>query len=234
MPATSQNPHEEHAAVPVTIAGRLRQAEAFGKEGRMDREHASRAAKKTLKSLMAAILGAIAVAAFGFFKDDITVRLATAVTQGTIGGEWEVEFKEYNSDKPNPRLVPFYETAELSQLGFRVIAKFNTSRPPQQQWDASGYFNPPHFGLAYISAERGRAGLGTYTLRQVGEGALAFLGYWTGVECKGTRQVLLTCPCLFVRKDHRGLRDKYAYHLEQPCQEIDPSTPEPCSRPVLR
>ena len=185
--------------------------------------------KGTILSLAGAILGAALVSAFAFFKDDITVRVASLVTQGDIGGDWNIETWSYsegeNEESAEP--VPLSETANLKQLGYRVIGTIKSLRRPRH-WDAEGYYNSPNFGLAYVTTVTGGVAVGTYTMQRVPGGAYAFLGFWTGVDCKGIgperHQVLLKCPVVFLRQDqdYSQLKRTYQYHLDRQCEEVDP------------
>ena len=51
---------------------------------------------KFVIALGLAISGAVATAAFAFFKEDVAVRAASLVVEGPLDGEWFVESIEYD------------------------------------------------------------------------------------------------------------------------------------------
>jgi hypothetical protein len=164
------------------------------------------------------ILGAVATAGFAFFKEDVTVHVASLVVKGALDGEWVVESLEYD-DNPNPKLIRSTEPMILRQLSFRVIGESGTS---QKSWTVGGYYNQPFLALANVSAS-GTSGLGSYTGRAAPEGNLAFLGVQISVNCKGTNTVpvLLKCPALLVRKEQQQLIPRYQSQLDSnKCEEI--------------
>jgi hypothetical protein len=174
---------------------------------------------KLLAALVVAIVGAVATAAFAFFKEDVAVRAASLVMQGALDGEWFAESLSYDSDPTNSKLTRYRNAMTLQQLAFRIIGQ---SKADDRSWNVSGYYNPPFLALANVSAS-GTSGLGSYTGRAVAEGPLAFLGVQIVVECKGTSPVpvLLKCPALLVRKEQRQLVSKYQSHLDpSSCEEI--------------
>jgi hypothetical protein len=167
------------------------------------------------------IVTVIVTVTSNFAENDILVWLSSLFMSGEIGGQWEIHTKEYPRDISNPtKLVPVILFGTLRQLGQRVTADISTTEHKIRGWKAEGYYNRPTFSLAYVTTSAGGSGLGTFALRESAEGNAAFLGFTTGVECKGTIQVLLTCPALFVRSDHGELMAKYATHLEKPCNEV--------------
>lgn len=182
---------------------------------------------KALYAALWTISGAAIVSAIAFVKDDVAVRVASLVTQGDIGGDWDIEtwsYSEGNKDENNEP-IRISQKATLQQLGYRIIGTIN-SRTQPRHWKAEGYYNPPHFGLVYVTSVRGGVALGTHTLQRVPDGTFAFLGFWTGVDCKGLRperhQVLLQCPVVFMREDRLDLlKPKYDYHLNIKCEEVN-------------
>jgi len=169
----------------------------------------------------------VAVSAIAFVKDDVAVRVSSLVTQGDIGGDWDIETWSYSEGEKeeNNQPVRISHKVTLQQLGFRVIGTIN-SRTRPRHWNAEGYYNPPHFGLVYVTSVKAGVALGTYTLQRVPDGPDAFLGFWTGVDCKGLgperHQVLLQCPVVLLREELLDqLKPKYDYHLNIKCEEVD-------------
>jgi hypothetical protein len=202
-----------------------------------------------VNAFVLAILAAIATAGFGFFKGDIAVHVANLVTQGSLGGHWRLETREYERKKPSgsdPQLVTVILDAELQQLGFRVLGKLATSsngHTNYAQWDASGYQNGKFLALSYVSATGG-SGLGAFTLYEGAEG-LAFSGYWSGAECEAQygadnrplpdKSLLMMCPAIMFRSDRPDLETKYSGVLASQCQEIlvdKECKPKPIAEPT--
>ena len=177
-----------------------------------------------VKTSMWTLLGIILSAIFGFFQNNLAVQAVSLVKQGTIGGVWYVTMKEYDRNDPNsPKLVLLQTTAELEQLGSRVVGKMKAT--PGREWNDSGCFNGESLALAEISATPG-SGLGTYMLHQGSEGPIVFMGYWTGRECKPQKDapsvsLLMKCPVIFVESDHPELKSEYSNFVDsQPCETL--------------
>jgi hypothetical protein len=177
---------------------------------------------------LVAMAGAAGISAAAFFGNDIGVKAISLFTDGEIGGSpnWQVVLLGYDDSTP-PKVVRFSETAELKQLGFRITGTFKSEH---KEWTAEGYYNRPYISLAYVNIARGAIGTGTYALREVPEGAFAFIGFWTGVECKAKKQILLKTPVLFVRENHLDLISRYDDFLS--ADRAEELEPEPTNCPA--
>jgi hypothetical protein len=175
-----------------------------------------------LGALVLGIAGAAGTALFGFFREDVAVRVASLIVSGPLDGQWIEEALEYDDDPAGPKPVRRSGAMTLQQLSFRVIGE---SRTTHRRWTISGYYNQPFLSLTNVSAS-GTSGLGSFTGRAAAEGNLAFLGVRIAVNCKGgrTTPVLLKCPALLVRKGHGELVLKYEKLLDaSKCEEIAPA-----------
>jgi hypothetical protein len=174
--------------------------------------------RRILASLVIAILAAIATAVFAFYKEDVAVRVASLFVSGPVNGEWLLA-SWATADPPATGYERTCEQVSLKQFQFRVIGD---SRGTTRSWTLSGYYNAPHLSLSSVSSI-GTTGLGGFTGRRVAEGAFAFVGEQTAVNCKGDniQPVLLRCPAILVRADHQELIRKYGANLrDADCREI--------------
>jgi len=166
---------------------------------------------------VASVVGTVAL---NFFLDDLAVHVVGFVTTGDLGGKWNIRLIEYQRNVVASKKIVIDATANVRQLGSRVLFDFSTTGQRDREWTGEGYYNRPSLGLVYITSQKGGAGLGTFTLHEVPKGNEAFAGFTTGIECKGSDRILLTCPVLFLRVGNT-VGSKYDSHLNADrCSEV--------------